>query len=178
MDTYQLRKLQIGTKPKYDLELLQHFGIIRPFMLRRLIDLRNSVEHTDSSPPPTDECLMFADLVWYFLRSTDGLIGMQVERIFFYPPGTDISSPGVQIVLDFCEPLNKPFDEPPNMGAWLDPSSLAYEPRKNWTRIASAKVTQHEEAEASRVSVSGRMGGPDEQMRRMYELYFSTSHFR
>jgi len=72
-EIYQLRELPTGAKPKGDLELLEYFGIIRPFMLRRLIDIRNFVEHQDSSPPPASECLMFADLVWYFLRSTDGL---------------------------------------------------------------------------------------------------------
>ena len=73
-EIYQLRELPTGMRSLKDLELLESFGIIRPFMLMRLIDLRNSVEHEDSIPPPTDECLMFADLVWYFLRSTDGLI--------------------------------------------------------------------------------------------------------
>jgi hypothetical protein len=82
-EIYELRKLPTGVKPKYDLELLEYFGIIRPFMLKRLIDLRNSVEHEDSSPPPTDECLMFVDLVWYFLRSTDKLVHGRVEEIDF-----------------------------------------------------------------------------------------------
>jgi hypothetical protein len=32
-EIYQLRELPTGTKPKYDLELLEYFGIIRPFMV-------------------------------------------------------------------------------------------------------------------------------------------------
>jgi hypothetical protein len=106
-EIYQLRELPTGAKPKGDLELLEYFGIIRPFMLRRLIDIRNIVEHQDSSPPPTNECLMFADLVWYFLRSTDGLAKFEVQTIFFHPQS---KVPGniQQIRLHFGEP----FDEP------------------------------------------------------------------
>jgi hypothetical protein len=89
-DIYQLRELPIGTKPRGDLELLSCFGIVRPFMLRRLIDIRNIVEYQDSSPPPVEECLMFADLVWYFLRSTDEVIRLQVETILYGTPGIDV----------------------------------------------------------------------------------------
>jgi hypothetical protein len=35
-EIYQLRELPTGAKPKGDLEPLEYFGIIRPFMLRRL----------------------------------------------------------------------------------------------------------------------------------------------
>lgn len=82
-EKYRLRELPTGQKPRGDLELLSYFGIIRPFMLRRLVDIRNIVEHQAASPPLTDECLMFADLVWYFLRSTDKLIRSRVEGIRF-----------------------------------------------------------------------------------------------
>jgi hypothetical protein len=58
IEIHQLRELPTGTKPKYDLELLEYFGIIRPYMLKRLIDIRNLVEHEDSIPPSTDECLV------------------------------------------------------------------------------------------------------------------------
>lgn len=56
-EIYQLRELLTGMRSLKDLELLESFGIIRPFMLMRLIELRNSVEHSDSIPPPTDDCL-------------------------------------------------------------------------------------------------------------------------
>ncbi len=174
IDTYQLRKLSIGTKPKHDLELLSYLGIIRPFMLKRLIDIRNFVEHQDSSPPPTEQCLMFADLVWYFLRSTDVLVRMPAERIIFYPPGTDIRSPDAQVVLDFCGI----FNESPRIEARLHPSGFIYEPKANWMRIEASEIIRNEEPETSHLAVSGWIHGTDEQMKLMYELYFRCSHFR
>jgi hypothetical protein len=176
-EIYQLRQLPTGAKPKYDLELLEYFGVIRPFMLKRLIDIRNMVEHQDSSPPPTDECLMFADLVWYFLRSTDGLIQGQVEEIWFVPPeivpeATRAFYPVVTLY------FREPFNLLPKAEAWLNPSSFSYEHRANWTKIESTGVTDYKETAPPRVKIEGKMHGTDEQMKLMYELYFRCSHFR
>ena len=174
-ETYQLRELPIGAKPKHDLELLESFGIIRPFMLKRLIEIRNFVEHRDSSPPSTEECLMFADLVWYFLRSTDGLTRARADRIFFELPGVDFSSDDnhPQIALDFTGP----FSEAPGIGVWHYPSSFSDEPRASWVEIAATKVTYHEYAETTWVSIDGKICGTDEQMKLIYEIYFQCSHF-
>jgi hypothetical protein len=174
-EIYQLRELPIATKPKGDLELLSCFGIVRPFMLRRLIDIRNIVEHQDSSPPSVEECLMFADLVWYFLRSTDEVVRLQVETILYVPPGIDVygqdSHPFVQLV------FGEPFNEMPSVDAWLNPSSVAYEPRKDWIKVEPTKIIGHEKAEPHRVSISGKIHGTEEQMRLIYEQYFDSSHF-
>ena len=89
-EIYQIRKLRVTTpEAKGDLHLLSSFDIIRPFMVKRLIEIRNVVEHQDREPPPTAESLMFADLVWYFLRSTDSLVRGRVDQLLFYPPGSD-----------------------------------------------------------------------------------------
>lgn len=175
-ETYDLRKLPTGAKPKYDLELLESFEIIRPFMLRRLIDLRNSVEHEDASPPPTDECLLFADLVWYFLRSTDSLIQSQVEEIWFVPPEIDhrSSQDFYPVVVIY---FRSPFSEMPETNSWLHLSDFTYEPREDWTKIESTRIIAYEDHEPPRVSISGRMHGGDKQMKRLYELYFRCSHF-
>jgi hypothetical protein len=176
MDTYQLRELQIIAKPKRDLELLSYLGIIRPYMLKRLIDIRNFVEHRDSSPPPTDECLMFADLVWYFLRSTDGLVELRLEQISFLSPEfKDIWSldrHAHQIDLNFPDP----FSEPPVIKAWLDLPSLTYEPRAYWVKIEVARLIERKEYAPIQVEFIGRVNGTDEQMKSIYELYFRFSH--
>lgn len=175
-EIYQLRELSIGAKPKGDLELLSYLGIIRPFMLKRLIDIRNIVEHQDSSPPPTDECLMFADLVWYFLRSTDELVELQLERISLVPPGEDFFSRDYhpQVALNFPSP----FSRPPEIEAWLNPSSFTYEPRTDWIKIETTEIAEYKEAEPPRWAVKGKVSGTDEQMKPIYELYFRPSHFR
>jgi hypothetical protein len=182
-EIYNLRDLPIGAKPRGDLELLSEFGIIRPFMLKRLVDIRNIVEHQDSSPPPTDECLMFADLVWYFLRSTDGLARTWVPRIFFYPPGTDVHSMDRhQIVIEFCQddikPDQRPFGKPLEIEICTDPLSPSYEPKAGWMRIDPAEIVRFEDAKPPWVRVRGIVSGTDEQMKLIYELYFRICHFR
>ena len=53
------------------LERLEAVGLARPFLIRRLFDLRNDIEHRDAAPPDLDRCLELADVTWYFLKSTD-----------------------------------------------------------------------------------------------------------
>lgn len=170
MESYQLRELGTGAKPKHDLELLEHFGIIRPFMLRRLIDIRNIVEHQDSSPPSVDECLMFADLVWYLLRSTDGLAKIRAEFIIFRVRRGSFH----QVILSFGE-YGEHFSEL-DISALVDPSLVAYEPRENWIMIKNAKVTHS--SKSGWVAVEGRVQGTEEQMKRIYDAYFRTSYLR
>jgi hypothetical protein len=65
---------------------------------------------------------MFADLVWYFLRSTDGLVHTKIEAIVFEPPGADISeefSPSAEVTF-------KDLDEPPGLSIWLHPSGFTF----------------------------------------------------
>lgn len=171
-EIYQLRELPTGAKPKGDLELLEYFGIIRPFMLRRLIDIRNFVEHQDSSPPPTSECLMFADLVWYFLRSTDGLARFEVQTLIFHPRVTDPEDFEQIIQLHFSEPFSEP-----EISALAYPSLIAYEPRENWIAVEQAEISPHDHGdETIWVSVKGKVKGADEQMRHIYDLYFRASY--
>ncbi len=138
-ETYQLRELPTGAKPKADLELLEYFGIIRPFMLRRLIDIRNFVEHQDSSPPPTSECLMLADLVWYFLRSTDGLAKFEVQMLIFHPRKAAPEEFEQIIHLYFSEAFSEV-----KISALANPSLIAYEPRENWIAVEQAEISRHD----------------------------------
>jgi hypothetical protein len=177
IDKYQLRKLATGAKPKYDLELLEYFGIIRPLMLRRLVEIRNIVEHEDSSPPNVDECLMFVDLIWYFLRSTDGLLKVQPDDITFRLPKV---TPGSwqAISLEF----HKAFSEP-EIFAFVRPALISYESREGWIRIEHAKAARYDEGrkeadwigvkgEPAVMTVRGKVRGSEECMRAIYELYF------
>ncbi len=171
-EIYQLRELPTGVKPKGDLELLEHFGIVRPFMLRRLIDIRNFVEHQDSDPPPTNECHMFTDFVWYFLRSTDGLAKFEVQTIIFPPRVTAPGNVEQIIQLHFSEPFSEP-----EISALAHPSLIAYERRENWIAVEEAKISRHDHGdETIWVSVKGKVRGADEQMKFIYDLYFRASY--
>jgi hypothetical protein len=184
-DKYQLCELQTGQKPRGDLELLSYFGIIRPFMLRRLVDIRNIVEHQASSPPPTDECLMFADLIWYFLRSTDKLVHGRVYEVDF-EQGTSPEFFSVHVtfwVSYVAQPNISVFLKRPQISAFLDSSSVSYEPRANWTRADASRITRHEEEKINppliqtRTDVFGNLSCTDEQMKQIYGVYFKASHF-
>ncbi|HHK8465214.1 TPA: hypothetical protein ACQYBX_004467 [Vibrio parahaemolyticus] len=54
-------------------ELLAALKVIRPIMLAKLLDVRNSLEHQFSEPPKTERCAEYLEFVWYFLKSTDSL---------------------------------------------------------------------------------------------------------
>ena len=177
-EKYHLRELPTGAKPKYNLELLEYFGIIRPLMVKRLIDIRNLVEHEDSIPPPADECLMFADLVWYFLRSTDKIVHGFIEVIAFEQrvPADDpdeIRHFNVSVVFD------QSFNKPLGIRADIDSAGIAYEPRKNWMKIENAEVTASHYArpDEPQICVWGNVSGTDAQMKYIYDLYFTLSHF-
>lgn len=169
LEIHQLRELPTGPKPKQKLELLEYYGIIRPFMLKRLIDIRNIVEHEDSSPPPVDECLMFADLVWYLLRSTDGLAKVQSDMVIFRPH--DATSGFFQLFLSFEESFAEL-----EISALLPPSFINYAAHENWIKIESAKATDiYSGGELVRISVQGKVKGTPEQMKQVYEICFGLS---
>ena len=144
-------------------------------MLKRLIDIRNMVEHQGSGVPPIDECLMFADLVWYFLRSTDPLVRNQGGKLLFEPPGaanaSSESRPEVELNFD-----GENFSELPDIRAWLDPSSLSYEQGKNWIKIQNAEVATYVDEESARLWVHGRMCGTEEQKKLIYDTYFKRDY--
>ncbi|HEV2175393.1 MAG TPA: hypothetical protein VGR71_17590 [Nitrospira sp.] len=170
-EIYKLRELPTGTKPRHDLELLEYFGIIRPFMLKRLIDIRNIVEHQDSSPPSVDECLMYADLIWYFLRSTDGLAQMQAETLIIKPRDVPRSTEPM-VMLHFREP----FSEMPDIETWVKAAIISYQPRIDWIKIESTEVTLDESPKVTWVRVSGKIRGTEKQMKPIYDIYFKTCH--
>lgn len=70
---YQFKSIPIRKEFKYKLEPLEFWGITRPTMTKKLVDLRNLLEHEYETPPDHDRCLEFVDFVWYFLKSTDSL---------------------------------------------------------------------------------------------------------
>lgn len=191
-EIHQLRELPTGVKPKHDLELLEYFGIIRPFMLKRLIDIRNFVEHQDSSPPSTDECLMFADIVWYFLRSTDAMAksakSRTVDLEFGHPAWGMGGGPGRDFIPDIWLRFRGPASEPPEIVAWAWAHLFANEPRTDWIRIEAAELEEYEvlayEGDEEKdedwdpwMKVTGKVSGTEEQMRSIYKLYFKPSHF-
>jgi hypothetical protein len=184
MEIYELRELPIGMKCK-NLELLSYFGLIRPFMLKRLIDLRDSVEHDNTSPPPLDECLMFADLIWYFLRSTDRLVKSTRKGLQFWKEPSwrhyEEWDDNARVWLRFGGPLS----EPPEIQATLYEAYYAYEPKADWIRVEATQIEKYEtlaeggDEEKDKdwvpwMKVTGKISGTEEQMRLIYQAYFNV----
>lgn len=70
-------------------ELLHIFGIARGSVLNLIRQLRNQVEHELHDPPDYELCNAYLDAVWYFLRSTDGLLVEITEDMHAVDPNSD-----------------------------------------------------------------------------------------
>jgi hypothetical protein len=68
-----LRPILASGKKSTTLDVLEHLGLVRPLILRKIKDIRNTVEHQDKGVPGHSDCENLVDTVWYFLRSTDSL---------------------------------------------------------------------------------------------------------
>jgi hypothetical protein len=95
--TYNFEILPSLRAKKQTLEKLQDYGIVRPAILKELIDVRNSLEHEHTEPPLADKCKFYIDICWYFLKSTDPLVDMAVSSLVYVDDPSDSS---VQIEIE------------------------------------------------------------------------------
>ena len=51
--------------------MLEQLGIVKPFLIKKLLNIRNGIEYDGANPPSSIECLELIDIVWYFYKSTD-----------------------------------------------------------------------------------------------------------
>lgn len=65
------------------LECLHELGLARPFVIKQLLEIRNSIEHKDAPPPTRMRCLELLDITWYLLKSTDSICSHQRNEIEF-----------------------------------------------------------------------------------------------
>jgi len=89
--TYNFDALPSVRNKKQTLEKLQDYGIVRPAILKELIEVRNSLEHNHSNPPETEKCRFYVDVCWYFLKSTDTLVDMMVSSLGYEDDSSDSS---------------------------------------------------------------------------------------
>ncbi|MDM5336150.1 hypothetical protein QUF84_02720 [Fictibacillus enclensis] len=82
-EIYQLKTINFPNKPKGYLELLEVFGIVRPYIMKQLLEIRNDIEHRDSTPPNKMRCSELVDVVWYFLKSTDSFVLVKKSELNF-----------------------------------------------------------------------------------------------
>jgi len=169
---YGLRQMSKSLKIKDDLELLASFDVVRPLMLRRLIDIRNFVEHQDSTPPSSDECRMFADLVWYFLRSTDSLVRSHLDNLIFYAPGPEPFLERRKYYPTVEVKFSEEFATTPQISAGLNPPSISYEANTDWITIEAIEIISLE-VDEPHMLIRGKMSASGEQMGLLYRAYFT-----
>lgn len=80
-DIYGFKKNNKNYKNIPYLELLEKFGIIRNNMMKKLLQIRNGIEHRDENAPSKERCIELSDMVWYFLKTTDNIVSIKREYI-------------------------------------------------------------------------------------------------
>lgn len=71
-EVYAIRAaLGIGRRERINLKHLQELGLIRGSVLDDIRRLRNAIQHKSEMPPERNQCLLYQDAIWYFLRSTE-----------------------------------------------------------------------------------------------------------
>ena len=81
--TYHFDQLPTTRPKKQIFEKLQDYGLVRPAIIKELLEVRNGIEHNDAAPPDPPRCEFYVDVVWYFLKSTDALVDMAVDSIVY-----------------------------------------------------------------------------------------------
>ena len=84
---YNIRAAVDAPQKKHLMELMAEVGIIRPLMLKTLMNARNDVEYNDVKPPSVERCREFAEAVWYLLRSTDSILEVGRTEVIFCKEG-------------------------------------------------------------------------------------------
>lgn len=179
---YSLRQIPLKNKPTDFLELLEFLGIIRPKMLRQIIEIRNVVEHEVASPPGHKECETYLEFAWYFLRSTDLIVQRALDHVQF--GGEEEDEP-------YWLEVNV---EPPEI--WV-PKIRGYVPGdfvsenaiEGWISLVPTTVETVEEKQSRAAFdegvaifdrkrklddtyLSGEIRGPESVLKRFYQVYF------
>lgn len=89
---YSLRSFPLANRPPSYLAILESVGLVRPALLKYLMDVRNAIEHEDKRPPSPKRCGELLDMSWYFLRSTDAAI-REISSSVEYGYFTELEEP-------------------------------------------------------------------------------------
>jgi hypothetical protein len=174
---YALKHIPISDLPKDPLERLAFFGIVKPIVLGALVDIRNSIEHSDGSPPGLERCKEMVEYVWYFLRSTDALI-RSIPKTYIL--GTDDSDdPKCYCLNIHTGPSN---DWRVETHGWLPDSMITMSERAGSCLVEGnlQRAKDHARAEGRHRSpedafINGKVLGPRGELVRLYRHYFSQA---
>lgn len=170
---YSFRRLPIKDKPSDVLGLLAFVGLVRPRMLRKLIDIRDAIEHEDIVPPDAEACSVLLEFTWYFLKSTDFITQRVIDTITF----TDEEN-GCWVELG----INPPDRWEPRVRGWVPSRLISSEAYDSWLLL---QVKRLEKRGKNADPADGGFGnescdrffqadvrGPAEALRELYRFYF------
>jgi hypothetical protein len=188
-DVYEFRRIPIKGKPSGSLELLNYFGIVRPKMVQKLIDIRNAVEHEDVDPPNEEQCLDFLEFTWYFLRSTDLLVRRPIQNIALDPPEDELDPEYYGAGIE----LSPDKGWIPKLTAWVKSDMLSSQPVDNWLSLKVEKTDTREALmlkegkpidptgwdfgrgkNSDDTYITAEIRGPGQHLLKLYRKYFET----
>ena len=134
--------------PKHIIQKLEYYGVVRPLMLRKLMDVRNTLEHGHKRPPTAERCEEFHEFVWYFLRSTEGIASWPVDGFEFRHP---VHWANYEII---CEKdRNWTF----RLRGWLTPDMVSMTSRKGWACFSLMNIKTRQEVRHTMTKAQLRM---------------------
>jgi hypothetical protein len=169
---YNLKRIPISSLPNDQLERLAFFEIIRPIVLRTLVEIRNYIEHEGARPPELIRCKEIAEYVWYFLRSTDPLLRVIIDTYNLH--SKDDEDYWIEVRTG---PLH---DWSIEVRGWLPQNLFSNRERHDWLALSGVvqlAKPRHgiggEGRNSEDVYVTGRVLGPRGALVSIYRQYFS-----
>ncbi len=135
-DLYRLKLIDFSNRPKGYLELLEKYGLVRPFIMKVLLTIRNDIEHNDATPPNIERCKELVDVVWYFLKSTDHIVQKQNEGGTFnlLDEENKNNKYWVEFEIDFTNNHNV------SINGWLPKELISFKEEDNYLKVDAIKI--------------------------------------
>lgn len=132
---YKLKDVRFRNAPKGYLELLEHYGLAKPYIIKILMEIRNKIEHDDAKPSKKERCQELLDITWYFLKSTDRLVYSITSTVLLEPITLQgyFGKYGCDIHLNFTK---KTFQ----VSGWVPISFVATKKENNFLQINCSAV--------------------------------------
>lgn len=173
---YGFNLLPLAGKPKRDLDILHRLGLIRPLMLRSLIEIRNALEHEDVTPPDHKDCLALTEFVWYFLKSTDPLLRCRLSEVE-YAAEFDEPEPGELVSPDdYPEHVTvyylHPNEGPPSIVVRLPKLAIKSGSHEGYLEIVESQARRNVLDRDDLTIIQGAIVGPVGLLERLWVNYF------
>lgn len=174
---YFFRKMPVFPKGQKFLEFLETLNIVRPFMLKQLMEIRNDIEHNDAKPPSYKRCKELLDVVWYFLKSTDPLLKNIYDNLYFEKSDKGILS-NYSLVIDFQKDKNWKTD----IRGWIPQKAIYLKEEKDTIKIKLNEIHTknknqqirkiHNRRKDTDLYIKGQLLPDDNTFRTLVRMYF------